>query len=737
MLPRPAVRRVADVLVVLGLVALGLVVPTPAYAEVRVLPPVVRERRLPTLDHSATVVLPITADSVAVHWLGQHEAVVTVAMSGDGLAYGTPVRVRHDEVGPDNGRTWGALLSAGDARAVRLTADRPLEDVVVVAIADDAPRVVRQPVGQRSAAAAVNAPEIRTRAEWGADETKRTGTPSFGTISKLVVHHTAGGPTGTQSTEEYIRGVYAYHTAPQPTGQGWSDIGYNFLIGADGRVFEGRWARAYLPGELHDGENSNGKGVVGAHAADNNTGSVGVSLIGNFEPVVSGGSGDAPQVMKDSLVDVLAWKAGKHGIDPTGTATWTKSGSQVTLGTIVGHRDVGATACPGGDFYAGLSAIRTAVQERLVGPGRLQAVTPKRILDTREGPLAGPVVGGSAQPLQVRGQGGVPSQGVSAVVLNVTAIDPTTAGYLTVYPDGITRPEASNVNFVAGQTVPNLVMVAVPQNGLVNIYNSGGATHVAADVVGWYDDESAPAASRLQPVVPARLLDSRLTGGAITPGESRSLTVTGAGGLPSSGVDAVLVNVTAISPTAASYLTVYPDGAGVPDTSNLNLAPRRTKPNLVLVKVGGNGVIRLYNAAGYTHVAVDVVGWHGGPSTVARGRYRPVGPARLLDTRVGTPKPLGPGGFRVIQPAGTPGIPLDASAVVLNVTAVLPTAAGYLTAYPPDASKPETSNLNFVPGDVVPNLVVVRLSGDGKVAFYNSGGSTHLVVDVMGWFTPD
>ena len=82
--------------------------------------------------------------------------------------------------------------------------------------------------------------------------------------------------------------------------------------------------------------------------------------------------------------------------------------------------------------------------------------------------------------------GGVPTTGVSAVVLNVTVTDPNAGSYLTVYPNGASVPTASNLNFTPGQTVPNLVVVKVGSSGMVNVYNAAGGTDVIFDVAGWY-----------------------------------------------------------------------------------------------------------------------------------------------------------------------------------------------------------------------------------------------------------
>ena len=120
--------------------------------------------------------------------------------------------------------------------------------------------------------------------------------------------------------------------------------------------------------------------------------------------------------------------------------------------------------------------------------GRYHPLSPSRVLDTRTG-VGAPVakVGeGATLGLQVTGRGGVPASGVAAVVLNVTVTEPSATSYLTAWPAGLARPLASNLDYVAGQNVPNLVVVKVGDGGRVDLYNNLGSTHVVADVAGWY-----------------------------------------------------------------------------------------------------------------------------------------------------------------------------------------------------------------------------------------------------------
>ena len=368
----------------------------------------------------------------------------------------------------------------------------------------------------------------------------------------------------------------------------------------------------------------------------------------------------------------------------------------------------------------------------LVGPkggARYHALTPSRILDTRSG--AGPLGPGATMDLQVTGAGGVPSTGVSAVVLNVAITSPTASSYLTVFPAGEPRPLAANLNYTAGQTVPNLVTAKLGAGGRLSLFNAAGSTQVIADVAGWYDDATTASGARYHPLTPRRILDTR-SGAPLGSGATMSVQVTGQGGVPSTGVSAVVMNVAVTGPTATSYLTVFPAGEAMPMTSNLNYQAGQTVPNLVTAKLGAGGRVSVYNAAGSTQVIIDVAGWYDDGTSATGAGYHPVTPSRILDTRSGLPLGTATSDFQV---AGRGGVPsTGASAVIMNVAVTGPTANSYLSVFPSGEAKPTTSNLNFVAGQTVPNLVAAKLGAGGKVSLANAAGTTHVIADVAGWF---
>ncbi|WP_441250550.1 hypothetical protein [Kitasatospora sp. McL0602] len=366
--------------------------------------------------------------------------------------------------------------------------------------------------------------------------------------------------------------------------------------------------------------------------------------------------------------------------------------------------------------------------------GTFKPVTPVRALDTRSGIGAtkAPVGQDSSIALQIAGANGIPDKGVTAVVLNVTATNATKGGYVTVYPHGQARPTASNLNFTAGQTIPNLVTVPVI-DGKVNLYNFLGTTDLVADISGYYTSDGS--GSRFTPKGPNRLLDTRNgTGAAKAPAGQQgtvTLQVAGAGGVPATGVTAVVLNVTATNPSTGGYVTVYPHGQDRPTASNLNFTKGQTIPNLVTVPVV-DGKVNLYNFLGTTDLVADVAGYYSATGSV----FVPTGPTRVMDTRAGFgSSTLWAGRTTTVAvnswKNGVP--PIGATSVALNVTATQATTGGYVTVFGGKDSKPTASNLNFTKGQTIPNAAVS--GADGGVNFFNFAGNVDLVADLSGYFT--
>ncbi|MGB6770719.1 MAG: hypothetical protein WBF51_01760 [Candidatus Dormiibacterota bacterium] len=371
--------------------------------------------------------------------------------------------------------------------------------------------------------------------------------------------------------------------------------------------------------------------------------------------------------------------------------------------------------------------------------GAYTALAASRLLDTRyNGETLGP---NSTLNLTVT-VGSVPAD-ATAVALNVTATDTTAASYLTVYPAGGTRPLVSNVNWAAGQTVPNLVIVQVGAGGAITFYNALGRTDVLADLEGYFAPEVANStAGSYVPLTPSRITDTRPgsgdpnAGATLGAGSTLNVQVTGAGGVPSSGVTAAILNFTVTDTSSASFLTVYQQGAPQPLASNLNWSADETVANRVVVPVSPTtGEISVYNAVGRTDVVVDVDGYFtDGTNLPSNGSFfTPIAPARLVDSRFGGGT-LGAGGTYTAQISGQDGISSSATAAVLNITATNTTASSFFTVYP-GGVRPTASDMNWTPERTVANLTVATLTGTGTTAVFNAAGSADLIIDAFGYFT--
>jgi murein DD-endopeptidase MepM/ murein hydrolase activator NlpD len=376
--------------------------------------------------------------------------------------------------------------------------------------------------------------------------------------------------------------------------------------------------------------------------------------------------------------------------------------------------------------------------------GQFRALAPARILDTRNniGGIGTQIRGGQTVNLAVVGTGGVPASGVAAVILNVTVTGAGGPGYLTLFPTGSLRPQSSSINYRAGDTVANLVQAPVGTGGYASIFVGGAAVHVIADVAGYYTSDVSTGNGLYHPLTPARIADSRSgVGLAVAPGPNQAadLQVTGRGGVPSSGVSGIIVNLTATNPTAAGWLSVSPSGVGVPGTSNVNFIAGQTIANRVVTGVGPDGKVTIRNGPGTVQVVVDVVGWFSDASAPAAtsGRYLGLLPTRVLDTRSGI------GGVGTLNPgqtlatiAGLGGIPPGgAAAVILNLTATNATGTSFLSVYPSNASYPNTSDLNISAGESRANHDVLRLGADGRIAIYNAVGRVDAIIDVAGYYS--
>lgn len=370
----------------------------------------------------------------------------------------------------------------------------------------------------------------------------------------------------------------------------------------------------------------------------------------------------------------------------------------------------------------------------------LHAVDPARLIDTRPAEPQGAVavaknqVGPNATlDVKVGGAAGLPDRDVAAVSLNVTAVDASGPGFVTVYDCG-ERLLASNLNYSTTAAVANAVISPLSADGRVCFYSSN-ATDLVVDVNGWY-----PTASGFTALQPRRLFDTRSdepSGPIIATalaGGGREALIAGVPGVPDAGVAAVSLNVTVVDPAGAGFVTVYPCGDR-PLASNINYTRGAIVANAVIAQLSVDGTVCFFTSSP-VDLVVDVSGWFAAGSTFA-----PIAPTRLFDTR----STVAQGVIAIAQQQygdlrvdvrGVAGLPIaQLAAVTLNLTVVGPVDPGFVTVYP-CGDRPLASNVNYEAGQIVANAITARVSDDGGICIHASA-ATDLVADVNGWFASE
>jgi surface antigen len=255
--------------------------------------------------------------------------------------------------------------------------------------------------------------------------------------------------------------------------------------------------------------------------------------------------------------------------------------------------------------------------------------------------------------------------------------------------------------------------------GFIHLKDQG--TTVATDSRAW------------QVTAPARLLDTRTGVGApaqkVMAGQAVTVQVTGRGGVPASGVAKVLLNVNATSPSSNGYLTAHANGTKQPGSRSMSFLAGSLNTQVILSRVGSDGRVRIY-ASATTDLSADVVGWSPTDGFLSGG-----GPVRVLDTRTGLSAPkakLAAGGTLTLTVTGKAGVPTDAAAAVLNVSATDAASDGWLTTYPNGVTRPAAPQVRFTTGKPATGLVVARIGSSGAVRVHSTS-QTNLLVDIVGW----
>ena len=376
-----------------------------------------------------------------------------------------------------------------------------------------------------------------------------------------------------------------------------------------------------------------------------------------------------------------------------------------------------------------------------------------RVYDSRNGTI---LSAGVLRTIQITGACGIPAT-AKAISANVTSVSPSGAGWMTFYPGNVSSSPfadtTSSLNFDTGvfaRANNVILLLSTDGTGKVNVLpfvaGSPGQVHLVIDVYGYSSEDAAPAPGAQGPLgfqvlTPCRVVDTR-TSTSLSAGTARSFTFQGVCGIPA-GAAAVAVNATAVWPTAAGYVVLYPSDGGLPPVSTLNfnaeptsatangarlrLAP--TTPDLTAFYGTNNG------GAGTSHLIVDAQGYFKSDAPL---RYHPLTPCRAVDTRAastGGPV-LANGETRAFQIKGNCGVPATAKAVAANLTAVTPAGTGFLSAYPTGTPYPGTSVLNFDPtqGTIANGVIVPLATAAYDLNVFAGSSSAHLLIDVFGYF---
>jgi hypothetical protein len=410
--------------------------------------------------------------------------------------------------------------------------------------------------------------------------------------------------------------------------------------------------------------------------------------------------------------------------------------------------------------------------------GEFHPLPPTRIFD-QQGVTVNSGAGGTIAVPLLGAKGIVPPAGtdVLAVLANITVADAPSAGYLSSYPTGVADPGSSNLNFQAGRPVANVALLRPGADGSTTfklVAGGPGTARLIVDVFGWISSSSyTTPGGRLVSTAPTRILDTRApTDSPVGAASTISLPIRGAGVWPNGAqvvpndpnVTGVVLNLTvdnARSNSADTYVSVLQDvPSGPPSTSNVNVSKGLAKANLVFTPIAPDGTVKIYNYAGSTNLIVDVLGYFegGADPTTRGGRIVPLDSSfRALDTR---PTPLGAGqaedwdfsqfvdSVKICDTDAQPtcdrtnistlGVsPGPIGSLIANLTGTTLTrqypgtpVTTYLTVYPSDTTRPEASNVNFGEGIDVPNMAVVKLSGDEKVRVFNAFGNANYILDV-------
>jgi hypothetical protein len=619
-----------------------------------------------------------------------------------------------------NGRFGTVPYWAGDSDAVQVRVDavgsaRPTDvraDLIEPGTSD-ADATVTGGWSGSTASAATERPPIVTRAEWGADESLRDKRlENSDTFKVAFVHHTAGSNNYTPSeSPAVVRGLYSYYVNTLK----YADMGYNFLVDKYGTIYEGRAGSITKP-------------VRSAASGGFNTNTLAVVAMGNFE------SAPASDALVRGISKVLAYRLSRYHRDPFGRKQLTaevgsskySAGTKVSFKVISGHRDSQLTACPGGNLYRELPAIR-----RLAN-GYMGSSLIEPTLSRTSVPMGSDVsITARARVTQSQSWALTVRKFCSGELVrrltgNASPGDPITARWRGRTENGKLAP-------------PGRYRVTLTSSG----NGSSAWPYARSVVVGVGGDAAAPTTSSLNgtsagsyvPQRPQTLLSTTSGKGTknrliLGPDRRLDVQVLGRAGVPASGVTAVALSVEAECASTGTRVTVGPDTVSGAGARAVSVNRDGTARAFIVVRVGPGGGIRFQNAAGAVGLKASVVGY-----VSTNGGGGSLHPLPRTSLGGASPLPVDPSPVSV-DVAGRAGVPAGAKAAVLAIRRTAGSPVGAVWAWPAGAEKPGAPTWSRPRGSASVSQVVVPVGDNGQIRVAaNKSGS--VAFDVAGYVASD
>jgi hypothetical protein len=375
---------------------------------------------------------------------------------------------------------------------------------------------------------------------------------------------------------------------------------------------------------------------------------------------------------------------------------------------------------------------------------RFVPVTPCRVADTRNtsGPFGGPTMaGGQTRSFAIpQSPCGIPAT-AQAYSLNVTVVPNGPLGYLSLWPTGQAQPGVSTLNSWGGTVVANAAIVPAGTSGAVSVFVSN-PTDVILDINGYFTSTGSANSASFYPVTPCRVADTRNPAGqfggpTMTSGQTRNFPIPQSPcGVPTT-ASAYAMNVTVVPDGPLGFLTTWPTGQALPNTSTLNSWTGKVLANAALVPAGTNEAISVF-ASNPTDVILDINGYFGQPGQAGGLSFFPVTPCRVADTRnasgpFGGPEMAGGTTRSFAIPTSNCNVPSTAAAYSVNVTVVPDGPLGYLSAWPAGASQPNVSTLNSWDGSVAANAAIIPAGTNAAIDVFVTN-NTNVILDINGYF---